>query len=315
MTWLGFATIQPPHRRGTGALPAAITSGRLRYGWSTPVGGSGALPDALAAHLNAHGGRVVTSAPVRRIRTGSGRATGVETVDGRLFRTRRAVVSSAHLAQLASLLDGPAPPDLRHAAETWRPGLALFAVHAALRGDVHYRTSTGAQVAVAGALGSPEGLRRQIQGCAEGRFEPDDPWLLIVSSTVVDPGRAPGGGGILNPHRGAPHDSPATATGTTRAPPPTPSGYCPGRAADRRPDPGDVLATMPESPASLARRNPHNLGGSCHGGEFDWRRRGSCRLAQPPLRRTGAPPHRGDGTSGWICQVRRPGATRPGASW
>ena len=64
MTWLAFATIQDPHRPGTGVLPASITSGRLRFGWATPVGGSGALPDGAACGLvEAHGGR---SSPAAR---------------------------------------------------------------------------------------------------------------------------------------------------------------------------------------------------------------------------------------------------------
>jgi len=33
-------------------------------------------------------------------------------------------------------------------------------------------------------------------------------------------------------------------------------------------EPGDVLAVEAESPPDLAARNPHNVGGSCHGGEF-----------------------------------------------
>jgi hypothetical protein len=47
LLWMGFATFQPPTRGGTGALPVSITSGRLEFGWATPIGGSGALPAAL----------------------------------------------------------------------------------------------------------------------------------------------------------------------------------------------------------------------------------------------------------------------------
>ena len=75
LLWLGFATIQDLRRPGTGALPSAITSGRLKFGWATPVGGSGALPAALVRHINAHGGTVVASAPVSRIDTSGGRAS------------------------------------------------------------------------------------------------------------------------------------------------------------------------------------------------------------------------------------------------
>ena len=34
MAWMAFATMQPPQRPGTGALPAAIMAGRLAYGWA-----------------------------------------------------------------------------------------------------------------------------------------------------------------------------------------------------------------------------------------------------------------------------------------
>lgn len=305
MTWLAFATIQPPERPGTGALPAAITNGRLRYGWSIPVGGSGALPAALAAHLGDHGGTIVTSAHVQRVLTGSGRAGGVELDDGRRFRARSAVVSSAHLALLPSMLDGAVPAELRRAADAWRPGLALFAVHVALRSDVRYRTSAGPATAVAGALGSPEGLRRQVRGCAEGRVEEEDPWMLVVSSTVVDPDRAPDGGGVLKLLTAAPSrlaggqvwDDGAAMSYAERL-----LGLA-GRRLDGLGS-EDVLAVAFESPASLQRRNSHNLGGSCHGGEFDLgagelvRGWPDYRTPIPGLYLTGATAHPGGSVSG-----------------
>lgn len=304
MSWLAFATIQPPERPGTGALPAAIASGRLRFGWSTPVGGSGALPAALAAHVIDHGGAVICSAPVDRIVVDAGLASAVEVRDGRRYRARRAVVSSANLAQLPSMLDDPVANPLREAAQAWRPGLALFAVHAALRADVRYRTADGPTLAVAGALGSPDGLRRQVRGCAEGRAEEKDPWLLVVSSTVVDPERSPSGGGILKLLTTAPSRLAGGRTWEEAALP-----YAErllALAADRvdglRAD--DVLAVVAESPAGLARRNVHNLGGSCHGGEFDlgphgvvpgWR---DYRSPIPGLYLTGATVHPGGSVSG-----------------
>lgn len=304
-SWLAFATIQPPERPGTGALPAAIMAGRLRYGWATPVGGSGALPAALAAHLADHGGGVHTSASVARIRTTSGRATGVETTDGRRFTAREAVVSSAHLSMLPTMLDTPAPDQLSRAAAAWRPGLALFAVHAALRRDPTFRTRGGPLSAVAGALGSPDGLRRQVLGCYDGRAEEDDPWLLIVSSTVVDPDRAPDGGGILKLLTAAPSRlaggrewDEAAATSYAARLIEVAGAHLDGLG------PRDVLAVEAESPAGLAGRNPHNIGGSCHGGEFDLGEQGVIpgwpehRTPLPGLYLTGATTHPGGSVSG-----------------
>ena len=193
LTWMGFATFQPPTRAGTGALPISITSGRLEFGWATPIGGSGALPAALAKLVADHGGQVLVNAAVSRIVTSGGRAVGVETTDGRRISARSAVVSSAHLATLPEMLGTGASEDLKEAAAAWRPGIALFAVHAALREDIRYRVGGDLVTATAGGLGSPDGTLRQIEGCATGRPEMTDPWMLLVSSTTVDPDRAPGG--------------------------------------------------------------------------------------------------------------------------
>lgn len=262
MAWLAFATIQPPERPGTGALPAAIAAGRIRYGWTTPVGGSGALPAALVKHLEAHGGAVVAGAPADTFVVQAGRAVGVRTADGRIFRADRAVVSSAHLARLPDMLGRAATSAAVNAASSWRPGLSVFAVHAALRADVTYRSGP----AVAGGLGTPQGLRRQVAAAFEGELDLTDPWMLLVSSTVVDPARAPGG--IFKILTIAPerfHGQPWTDEAAQEH-----AQLLLARAASKVDglDSDAILATRSESPTSLAAHNIHNIGGSCHGGEF-----------------------------------------------
>jgi phytoene dehydrogenase-like protein len=68
--------------------------------------------------------------------------------------------------------------------------------------------------------------------------------------------------------------------------------------------PGDILALRAESPVDVAAHNPHNLGGSCHGGEFltptgevlpGW---SSYRTQIPGLFLTGATAHPGGSVSG-----------------
>jgi len=90
--------------------------------------------------------------------------------------------------------DSQCPPDVVAAAGDWRPGIALFAVHAALHKDITYRLGDGSEVhSTSGGLGGPEGTVRQVEGCRFGEPEFDDPWMLLVSSTVADRDRAPGG--------------------------------------------------------------------------------------------------------------------------
>lgn len=268
LLWMGFANFQPPTRPGTGVQPVSILKGRLDYGWATPVGGSGALPQALARLLADHGGQILTGAEVSEILVADGRAAGVRARDGRTVRARKAVVSSAHVLDLPSMFrDADRPADVARAAADWRTGIALFAVHAALREDISYRLGDGSEVrSTAGGLGSPEGTLRQIEGCRTGEPELDDPWLLLVSSTVADPGRSAG----------------ATFKILTAAP----TELSGGRDwADVGPqfgerlmalaaryvrglEPDNVAAVRYETPASLAARSPSNVGGSCHGGEF-----------------------------------------------
>lgn len=305
LLWMGFATFQPPTRAGTGVLPLSTTAGRLEYGWATPVGGSGALPAALVRHITGHGGTVLTSARAEQIVIEGGRAAGVRTGDGRTFRARRAVVSSAHITALPGLLgEHSCPPDIAAAVAAWQPGIPLFALHAALREEPRYVLASGERVrSTAGGLGSPEGILRQVRGCDTGEPETEDPWLLLVSSTVADPERAPG----------------ATFKILTAAPWQLPGGQSwddVGEAYGQRLleiargrveglDAGSVLAVRCETPVSLSQRNPANVGGSCHGGEFrlpggevipGWP---SHATSVDGLFLTGSTTHPGGSVSGW----------------
>jgi phytoene dehydrogenase-like protein len=266
--WLALATIQDPRRPGTGVLPASIAAGRLRFGWTTPVGGSGALPAALVRHLAAHGGSVATSSPVAAIEVAGGRARAVRTTDGRRITARRAVVSGAHLARLAGLIEGArVPDDLSQARDSWRPGLSVFAVHAALRADLTFGADRTTR-SVAAGFGSVSGIADQLDACWRGAADARDPWLLVVDSTVVDPSRAPPGAATFKiltiaPYDradGRPWDQVKLEHATTLI---TRVGAHAGGLAE-----GDILALRAESPVDVAAHNPFNLGGSCHGGEF-----------------------------------------------
>lgn len=299
--WLAMATIQDPRRPGTGFLPSSITAGRLSFGWTTPLGGSQALPDALARMLAEHGGRVVCDAAVTAVEVGADGARAVRTSDGRRVVARRAVVSSAHLARLASMLDGPPSPDLERARDSWRAGLSVFAVHAALRADLTWGAA-GVRSPAAG-LGTPEGFARQVDAHQRGEPDATDPWLLVVDQTVVDPGRAPDCAATFKILTIAPHER---ADGRSWSE--TKGDYA-ARLLDlvRRHAHGlgdaDILALRAESPVDVAAHNPHNLGGSCHGGEFvldgevaaGWP---SYRTEVPRLYVTGATTHPGGSVSG-----------------
>lgn len=264
--WLAMATIQDPRRPGTGFLPSSLAVGRLDHGWTTPVGGSQALPDALVRVVAGHGGRVVCSATVSGYVTDGDRVTGVRVGD-RTVAADRAVVTGGHLAVVADQVVGGAPsPDLLEARDTWRPGLSVLAVHAALRGDLSFGDA-GVAGAAAG-FGTADGMARHLDRCAAGEADADDPWLLVVNQTLVDPSRVAGTGGTFKILTVAPW---RRADGRDWADTKDEHGAALVdlvRQRARGLGELDILSVRTESPVDVAAHNPQNLGGSCHGGEF-----------------------------------------------
>jgi phytoene dehydrogenase-like protein len=120
---------------------------------------------------------------------------------------------------------------------------------------------------VAGGLGTSAGLAAQLETFGRGQPDARDPWMLMVASTVVDPDRAPDGGGTFKILTVAPHQRADgrswDESGAEHA------AALMDRVHERTNlTRDDVLQVVAETPTSLAERNPHNVGGSCHGGEF-----------------------------------------------
>ncbi|MBD0023181.1 FAD-dependent oxidoreductase [Gordonia pseudamarae] len=61
-----------------------------------PIGGTGALPAAIARYLLAHGGTIHPNSPVAEIVLSHGRATAVKLVDGRTVRARKGIISACN---------------------------------------------------------------------------------------------------------------------------------------------------------------------------------------------------------------------------
>ena len=214
-------------------------------------------------------------------------------------RVGRAVVAGGHLSRLPGMLEGVEPTaDLLEAQEAWRPGLSVFAVHAAIRGDLGFGSGDRRVTSAAAGYGTSEGFARHLDKHHRGELETEDPWLLVVNQTAVDPSRAPDGAGTFKILTIAPYeladgrdwadvkdDYAATLIDLVRR-------HCTGL------EPGDILALRAESPVDVAAHNPQNLGGSCHGGEFLIDGAGGAGLAALRHRRAGAVPHRSDRAPG-----------------
>ncbi len=329
--WLSLMTMAWIDQPGTGLLPLSIASGRQAFSWTTPRGGSIALPNALAAIVRERGGDVRTNAEVTRVLAEGGRAVGVATADGAEHRASRAVVSTIHPQHLPSVVgrDRLGEPFV-DALARWRTGVTMFVTHYALDTAPLYRLEQGPTAAVAcGIVETADELLDALAAFRRGEAHVDRPPLLCISSTVVDASRAPAGRHTLKLVGFQPYDLRAGPSGGVAGPSggvAGPSGRAEGPARwDAIKDDvseanlehylgyttnltrKNVLGRHVESPLDLERRNPHNWRGSCHGGDQDLAQEGALRpmpgwsgyrLPVPGLYQTGSTTHPGASVTG-----------------
>jgi phytoene dehydrogenase-like protein len=309
MLWMSFMTVQPVDRPGTGALAASLAFGRQRHSWTLPRGGSGALPNALARYLEAHGGAVLTSARVTGLVVEAGRCVGVETADGQRHLAGRAVLSTLHVKHLVEM--APAATwgdDFRFGVDTWRAGVSMFVAHYATTEPPRFPVDGGTVESV--ASGTPQSVERMLRLGSEftrGMVATDDPVLLVLAPTVADPTRAPDGRHILKivgfqPYEldGGPERWDLLKDEVAEANLAELRHHAPNLADDT------LLASHIKSPLDLERFNPHNWHGSCHGGDMGPAQSGALRPAPgwaghrtplPGLYQTGATTHPGGSVS------------------
>ncbi|PAP77331.1 phytoene desaturase family protein [Rubrivirga marina] len=194
LVWMAAQSGPPP----TEAMSAPFLLWHPLYhesGIARPRGGSGGLTKALAAMIRAHGGEVRTSSPVDRLLVRNGRAEGVE-VAGECI-TARAVLSGTHILET---LDRLLPSEHRPAeADQMRVGNGFGAIlRLALDKPVEYAAAPGIESRTALQLICRD--RQQIHDAYADYLKgqpAEDPPIVGMSFSAVDPTLAPPGGEVL----------------------------------------------------------------------------------------------------------------------
>lgn len=309
--WMSLMTMSWIDEPGTGLLPLSISAGRQSYSWTTPIGGSVALPNALAGIVRECGGDVLTRSEVGQVLVENGRAVGVRTTDGRTYQARKAVVSSIHVKHLPGVVGHEALGEgFIRGLDRWKMGLTMFVTHYALDQAPLYRLEQGPTASTAaGIVESPRALSAALAAFRRGEVHLEDPPLLCVCSSVADPTRAPAGKATLKVVGFLPYE---LADGGPKR-----WDAIKERVADALFDhyrqytvnisAASVLGREVESPLDLERRNPHNYRGSCHGGDQGLSQEGllrpvagwgEYRLPVPGLYQTGSTTHPGASVTG-----------------
>ncbi len=281
MLWLAFMTVQPVDRPVTGRLAYAIAYGRQQHSWTTPVGGSGSLPRALARLVEEHGGTILTGQRVTELLLEGGRCVGVRTSEGETYRANRAVVSTIHIKHLVEMAPNEAwGESFVRGVEHWRPGFTLFAAHYALREPPRYQVEDGSLPSVAaGLVGSSENLMNLMAAVRRGRIHQTDPVMLVICSSLADPSRAPDGQHTLKVLSFFPYDLADGGPARWDAIKEEVAARNLAYLRQFTPNLTDqvILGSAIESPLDLERRNMHNWRGTCHGGDLSPAQSGSRR--------------------------------------
>ena len=310
MVWMAYQTVEPPEAAMTGRLAYSIVAGRQRWSWTTPKGGSGALTQALARLIEAHGGAILTDKTVTRLILENGKCTGVECSDGSSYRAGKAVLSTVHIKHLVNMAPRESfGDDFIEGVETWAAGITLFVTHYAITEPPKFPVTGGTISPVAaGTMATPERGLRVAYDFARRAVNVADPPLLIVCSSVADPSRAPAGMHTMKIVGNQPYElkegpqywdeiknqvSDANLNYLRR--------FAPNLTDDK------ILARIVESPLDLERMNPHNWHGTCHGGAQNAAQSGVLRpvpgwaqhrMPIPGLYQTGATTYPGGSVSG-----------------
>ncbi|WP_399136463.1 phytoene desaturase family protein [Streptomyces sp. NBUA17] len=183
-----------PEAAGSGGFGWLMSMLGQTYGFPVPVGGAGALTEALVRRLRARGGVVSCARRVERVLVRERRAAGVRTADGETVTARRAVLADVSVPALYGGLVAPAdlPDQVLTDVRRFQWDFATFKVDWALDGPVPWRCEPAAG---AGTVHLADGLDELTRFAAQiaMRQVPDRPFSLFGQMTTSDPSRSPRG--------------------------------------------------------------------------------------------------------------------------
>ncbi|QIJ66300.1 NAD(P)/FAD-dependent oxidoreductase [Streptomyces sp. JB150] len=183
-----------PEAAGSGGFGWLMSMLGQTYGFPVPVGGAGALTEALTRRLLARGGVLRCGRRVDEIVVRHGRAVGVRTAGGETYGARRAVLADVSVPALYGRLVRPEhlPGQVLEDLRRFQWDFATFKVDWALDGPVPWRAE---QAARAGTVHLADGVDELTRFAAQiaMRQVPDRPFALFGQMTTSDPSRSPHG--------------------------------------------------------------------------------------------------------------------------
>lgn len=189
-----------PFDKGTGLSFFIILPFMNRFGGWMPVGGSGALADALQRCLEAHGGTVKINSPVKHFKISGGEVSGVILASGEEILAGKAVVANINIKQIIpGMLPGvelPSnfEPDVKRLQQSRYSG---FIQHIALNTKPKFKVGNdlGDFLFVEFGHMNVKHYRNALHRMDLGYL--DNEFSNFCMPTTIDPSRAPAGKAIV----------------------------------------------------------------------------------------------------------------------
>jgi phytoene dehydrogenase-like protein len=213
-------------------------------GWPLPRGGSQNIADALACHLRALGGEIITNTRVDDI--GALPPAGAYMFD----------VTPRQLVKIAGdRLQGGYHDQLEH----FRYGPGLFKLDYALDGPIPWQAPEAARAATVHVGGTLEEISASERAVWNGTVS-EHPFVLVVQTSLFDDTRAPRGKHTLWAYSHVPNGSKIDMTERIEN---QIERYAPGFK-------NRILARHTMGPAEIQARNANYVGGDINGGVQDF---------------------------------------------
>ena len=240
---LAAHSLMPQSKPLTSSFGVLFGAAAHAVGWPVARGGSLAIAKALAADLEAHGGRIVCD---RRI----------ESLDE--LRGNDLLMLDVAPSGFLRMAGHRLPDRYARGLRRFRHGAAAYKVDYLLDGEVPWTDPACRRAGTVHLGGTLDEVAAAEADAAAGRV-PERPFVLVAQQSLFDPSRVPAGRQVLWAYAHVPH-------GCT-----VPMGELIDRQIERF-APGfrdRIVGRHEESPAELERRNPNYVGGDIAGGAVD----------------------------------------------
>lgn len=184
----------PPDAPGSGVMGYILTMLAQDVGFPAPVGGAGALTDALVRRVRAAGAELRCDEKVTRIDVDRGGVTGVHTEQGTTVRVRRAVLAGVSAPALYERLlpDHAVTDRVRHDLRRFQWDTPVVKVNYALDRPVPWRSRSLSQAGTVHVGADSRSIVRWAADLETG-VVPQSPFMLFGQMTTTDPTRSPRG--------------------------------------------------------------------------------------------------------------------------